>query len=246
MLYKNTKSLVRSPDGDTDFFDILAGVLQGDTLAPFLFVITLDYVLRTSLDKNSECGFTLTERLSSRNPANKLTDVDYADDLAITADTVLDAEKLLHLLEDAAKEVGLYVNASKTEHINFNQEGTIKTKAGNSIKAVENFIYLGSESNSTEKELKIRIAKAWAALNKMNSVWKSNLPNKLKREFFRATVEKVLLYGATTWTLTKYLESKLDGTYTRMLRAILNISWREHPTKEQLYGPIPAISKILQ
>ena len=161
MLYKNTKSLVRSPDGDTDFFDILAGVLQGDTLAPFLFVITLEYVLRTSLDKNSECGFTLTERLSSRNPANKLTDVDYADDLAITADTVLDAEKLLHLLEDAAKEVGLYVNASKTEHINFNQEGTIKTKAGNSIKAVENFIYLGSESNSTEKELKIRIAKAW-------------------------------------------------------------------------------------
>ena len=77
----------------------------------------------------------------------------------------------------------------------------------------------------------------------MNSVWKSNLPDKLKREFLCATVEKVLLYGATTWTLTKYLESKLDGTYTRMLRAILNISWREHPTKEQLYGPIPAISK---
>ncbi len=139
VLYKNTKSLVRSPDGDTDFFDILAGVLQGDTLAPFLFIITLDYVLRTSLDKNSDFGFTLTERLSSRNPANKLTDVDYADDLAITADTVLDAEKLLHLLEDAAKEVGLYVNASKTEHINFNQEGTIKTKAGKSINAVENF-----------------------------------------------------------------------------------------------------------
>ena len=246
MLYKNTKSLVRSPDGDTCFFDILAGVLQGDTLAPFLFVITLDYVLRTSLDKNSECGFTLTERLSSRNPANKLTDVDYADDLAITADTVLDAEKLLHLLEDAAKDVGLYVNASKTEHMNFNQEGTIKTKAGNSIKSIEYFIYLGGESNSTEKDFKIRIAKAWAALNKMNSVWKSNLSDKLKREFFRATVEKVLLYGATAWTLTKYLESKLDGTYTRMLRAILNISWREHPTKEQLYGPIPAISKILR
>merc|ERR1711944_113002 len=90
--------------------------------------------------------------------------------------------------------------STNMEHINFNQEGTIKTKAGKSIKAVENFIYLGSESNSTEKELKIRIAKAWAALNKINSVWKSNLPNKLKREFFRATVEKVLLYGATTWT----------------------------------------------
>ena len=71
----------------------------------------------------------------------------------------------------------------------------------------------------------------------MNSVWKSNLSDKLKREFFRATVENVLLYGATTWTLTNYLEYNLDGTYTRMLRAILNISCGEHPTKEQLYGP---------
>ena len=52
MLYKNTKSLVRSPDGDTSFFDINAGVLQGDTLAPFLFVINLYYVLRTSFDKH--------------------------------------------------------------------------------------------------------------------------------------------------------------------------------------------------
>ena len=140
----------------------------------------------------------------------------------------------------------LYVNASKTEHINFNQEGTIKTKSGNSIKAVENFIYLGSESNSTEKELKICIDKAWAALNKMNSVWKSNLPDKLKREFFRATVEQVLLYGATTWTLTKYLESKLDGTYTRMLRAILNISWREHPTRKNFMGPYQLYQKSFE
>ena len=81
MLYKNTKSLVRSPDGDTDYFDIATGVLQGDTLAPFLFIITLDYVLRTSLYKHDDLGFTLLKRKSSRYPAKKLTDVDYADDL---------------------------------------------------------------------------------------------------------------------------------------------------------------------
>ena len=51
---------------------------------------------------------------------------------------------------------------------------------------------------------------------------------------------------ATAWTLTKTLESKLDGTYTRMLRAVLNISWRHHPTKLQLYGHIPPISTILR
>lgn len=113
MLYKNTKSLVRSPDGDTNFFDINAGVLQGDTLAPFLSVITLDYVLRTSLDKHHHLGFTLSPRLSSRYPPEQLTDVDYADDLAITADTITNATVLLHNLGNAANEVGLYVNASK-------------------------------------------------------------------------------------------------------------------------------------
>lgn len=45
MLYKKKKSLVRSPDGDTDLFDIEVGVLQGDILAPFLFIITFDYQL---------------------------------------------------------------------------------------------------------------------------------------------------------------------------------------------------------
>lgn len=113
MLYKNTKSLVRSPDGDTSFFDINAGVLQGDTLAPFLSVITLDYVLRTLLDKHHHLGFTLSPRLSSRYPPEQLPDVDHADDLAITADTITNATVLLHNLGNEANEVGLYVNASK-------------------------------------------------------------------------------------------------------------------------------------
>ena len=54
ILYRNTKVKVRSPDGDTEYFDIVAGVLQGDTLAPYLFIICLDYVLRTSIDKIKE------------------------------------------------------------------------------------------------------------------------------------------------------------------------------------------------
>ena len=50
ILYRNTKVKVRLPDGDTEYFDIVIGVLQGDTLAPYLFIICLDYVLRTSID----------------------------------------------------------------------------------------------------------------------------------------------------------------------------------------------------
>ena len=56
----------------------------------------------------------------------------------------------------------------------------------------------------------------------------------------------ILLYGCTTWTLTKRLEKKLDGNYTRMLRAILNRSWQQHPTRRQLYGHLPPITKSIQ
>ena len=64
--------------------------------------------------------------------------------------------------------------------------------------------------------------------------------------FFQAAVVSILLYRCTTWTLTKRLEKKLDGNYTRMLRAILNKSWRQHPPRHQLYGHFPPITKTIQ
>ena len=99
ILYRNTKVKVRSPDGDTEYFDIVAGVLQGDTLAPYLFIICLDYVLRTSIDKIKENGFELTKKRSRRYPATTITDANYADDIAILANTPDQAETLLHSLE---------------------------------------------------------------------------------------------------------------------------------------------------
>ena len=68
----------------------------------------------------------------------------------------------------------------------------------------------------------------------------------MKRSFFQAAIVLILLYGCTTWMLNKWLEKKLDGNYTRMLRAILNRSWRQHPTKQQLYGHLPPITKTIQ
>ena len=68
----------------------------------------------------------------------------------------------------------------------------------------------------------------------------------MKRSFFQAAVVSILLYGCTTWTLTKHMEKKLDGNYSRMLRAILNKSWRQHSTKRQLYGHLLPISKTMQ
>ena len=241
ILYRNTKVKVRSPDGDTEYFDIVAGVLQGDTLAPYLFIICLDYVLRTSIDKIRENGFELTKKRSRRYPAKIIAD--YADDIALLANTPNQAETLLHSLERAAAGIGLHVNALKTE---YNQTGDISTRDETSLKLVDKFTYLGSRVSSTEKDIDMRLTKAWTAIDRLSIIWKSDLTNKMKRSFFQAAVVLILLYGCTTWTLTKQLKKQRDGNYTRMLRAIFNKSWRQHPTRHQLYGHLPPIMKTIQ
>ena len=94
--------------------------------------------------------------------------------------------------------------------------------------------------------IQIISSKAWTAINRLSIIWKSDLTDKMKRSFLQAAVASILLYGCTTWTLTKRLEKKLDSNYTRMLRAILNNSWRQHPTRHQLYGHLPPITKTIQ
>ena len=112
-------------------------VLQGDTLAPYLFIICPDYVLRTSIDKIRENGFELTKKRSRRYPAKAITDADYADDTAILANTPNQAETLLYTLERTATGIGLPVNAHKTEYMCYNQTGDISTLNGTSLKLVE-------------------------------------------------------------------------------------------------------------
>ena len=128
----------------------------------------------------------------------------------------------------------------------YNQTGDISTLEGTPLKLVDKFTYLGSSVESTEKDIETRLTKAWTAINRLLIIWKSDLTDKMKRSFFQAAVNSILLYGCTTWTLTKRLEKKLDGNYTRMLRAILNKSWQQHPPRHQLYGYLPPITKTIQ
>ena len=128
----------------------------------------------------------------------------------------------------------------------YNQTGDISTLNGTPLKLGDKFTYLGSSVASTEKDIDTRLTKAWTAINRLSITWKSDLTDKMKRSFFQAAVASILLYGCTTWTLTKRLEKKLDGNYTRMLRAILIKSWRQHPTKHQLYDHLLPITKTIQ
>ena len=111
---KKHKSKIRSPDGDTNYFDIVVGVLQGATLAQYLFIICLDYVLRTPIDKMKDIGFKLTEERSRRYLGKTISCANYPDDIVLLANTPAQTENLLHNLERAAAGIDLPVNAHKT------------------------------------------------------------------------------------------------------------------------------------
>ena len=104
-------------------------------------------------------------------PRKKITDADYADDIAILANAPAQAETLLHSLERTAAGIGLHVNAHKTEYMLYNQTGDISTLNGNSLKQVDKFTYLGSSVSSTEKDIDTRLTKAWTANNKLSAIW---------------------------------------------------------------------------
>ena len=180
VMYKNTQASVRSPDDDTEFFDIIAGVLQGDALATYLFIIVLDYVLR-NLDQNKNLGFTLRKQLSRRYPSKMLTDGDFANDLALLLDKIGKAEKLLKILEIAAASAGLYMNTTKIKLIAVNAEGTITAQNGYDLEQVKDFNYLGSKIISSENDIQVGIGSAWSALNKLTPIWKSTLDVFIKR-----------------------------------------------------------------
>ena len=107
-------------------------------------------------------------------------------------------------------------------------------------------MYLGSRISSTENDISMCLAKVWTAIERLLIIWKSDLSDRIKHNFFQAAVVTILLYGCTTWMLTWCTEKKLDGNCTRILQVILNKSWKQHPTKLQLYGHQPPISKTIQ
>ena len=97
-----------------------------------------------------------------------------------------------------------------------------------------------------ESDIILCTGKTWTAIDRLSIISKFDLSDEIKREFFQEVAVSRLLYACTSWTLKKRSEKKLNGNYTRVLRAILNKSWKQHPTKKQIYGHLPPISQTIQ
>ena len=168
--------------GDTNYFDIVAGVLQGDTFASYLFIICLDYVFRTSIDKIKEKGFKQTKERSRRYPSKTIIDT---DDIALLANAPAQAETLVHSLERNAAGIGLHIHTHKMEYMSFIERGDISTLHGSSLKLVDKFTYLGRSVSSIENDINTRLAKAWKANDRLSVIWKSDLSDKIKQRSCR-------------------------------------------------------------
>ena len=132
--------------------------------------------------RETELGFHLHRRRSRRKPAVVITDLDFADDLALLTEEIAQAQEVLSRLETEARKVGLQCNAKKTElqAFNHNTPVTIKTLDGAKIKSVNNFKYLGAWTKKTAKDFAVRKALAWSTCHNLSKIWKSQLPRQLK------------------------------------------------------------------
>ena len=151
--------------------------MQGDTLAPYIFTIMIDYAMRQATDNDAlELGFKLDRKRSRRHNPNVITDLDFADDIALVAEELEQAQDFLHCVQENAAKIGLHLNSDKTEFMSFNQvqDTVLKTVNNENIKKVDNFKYLGAWIDDTANDVKVRKALAWNSCNKLNEIWKSS------------------------------------------------------------------------
>jgi exonuclease III len=234
-MYEHTFASVKTTDGLTARFETTAGVLQGDVLAPFIFILCLDLALRAAIPDDDE-GFQLERCRSSRHPGKRISVMAYADDLVLISSTRRGAQKMLTALEDAGAPFGLVVSDEKTRSLSVNSTDNtpLQTRSG-VIQQCQSFLYLGCMVPDVDAEVKRRKALSWAAMGKLQPVWSSPASVFAKARLFERMIEPILLYGAESWSLSATGESVLDGIHARLLRAATGLSWPAPTTTMQLY-----------
>ncbi|KAI8491212.1 hypothetical protein Bbelb_308450 [Branchiostoma belcheri] len=233
-LYENSRCCVRTEGGTTDFFNIITGVRQGCILSPFLFLITIDFVLRKTTGDGKE-GIRWREE-------SRLADLDFADDLALLSENNQGLQHLTTKLETSSGKVGLRVSSEKTKAMevgNHTGQPRLNITVNNSqVEVVDQFTYLGSvisNSGEVEPDINCRVGKAASVFRRMNSIWSAttiNLDTKLR--LYNSIVLPTAIYASETWKCTAKASRKLDAFHQRNLRRILKVRWQDHITNDEI------------
>ncbi|KAL5010020.1 hypothetical protein ScPMuIL_012325 [Solemya velum] len=212
--------------------DSKSGVRQGCVMSSLLFILSIDWVMRSSLsDGNTGIRWTL---FSHRE------DLDYADDLALLSHLENNMQDKTSRLQQNATSIGLNINIKKTEVMALNCRVPPDIEInGNHLKCSSSFTYLGSTVTSkggADKDIQSRIGKARGAFVKLHNIWRSrNISRKTKMKLYNSCVLSVLLYGAECWRMTERDINRLSTFHNNCLRKICRIFWPQKITIIELH-----------
>ena len=235
VLYTNSSSSVMVDGSISKPFCVSTGVLQGDILAPFLFIILVDYLLLRSSD--GDYGVLRCPRKSRRYSAKVLNDLDFADDIALLKSSKSRAHSQLTRTASAAADLGIVISASKTEYIAINccPQPPLEVY-GSTINHVEDFKYLGAMMACSSGDFKRRKGLALTAFWKLEHLWRcSTISIFTEIKLFNTTCVTVLLYGCELWVLSKAMESEINAFGTSCYRIMLNIKRIDRVSNATIY-----------
>ena len=215
----------------TKNFEVRTGVRQGCLLSPFLFILVIDWVMKTATkEKRNGIQWTMLTQL----------DLDFADDLALLSHSHRQMQDKTTELALISERVGLKINKRKTKILRTN--ATCETQImleGETLDEVKDFRYLGSivdTHGGTEADVKKRISKARVAFHLLRNVWKSKVIGETtKIRLFNTNVKAVLLYGAETWRINKTTLIRIQTFVNHCLRRILRIHWMDRVSNKDLW-----------
>ncbi|PCI95192.1 MAG: hypothetical protein COB15_12365, partial [Flavobacteriales bacterium] len=225
-----------------------SGVLQGDTLAPYLFILCMDIVLQqldqslgakieNERDERDAGGKIIDRGTDSRPgpPVRRLPSLGYSDDVCLLSNGAGDMQKLFTQFEQLAKGIGMTINMGKgkTEEIRINSPGgpAILNERGEPIPQVKEYKYLGTMlGQSWEADFRRRKSLGWGVFREYKYIWHSACDMDLKKKLFQALIEPILVYGAFTYPRGDNVASTLHSAHAKFLRACLGLP-RADPTK---------------
>ena len=224
--YIGITSSVRLDGEEGDWFPITTGLRQGCVMSPALFNVYMDAIMRRVTEEAAGGIMVGGERV---------VDLDFADDVALLADSWLVMVAMVMRLEQVTQRFGINISARKSEVLFIGRgEGDVRMEdlqlRGQPMKKVEEFTYLGSVVTSDGKciqDIERRRAGATRAFGTLRQrLWnRREISRKVKMKVFNAIVIPVLLYGATAWAPTRTEERRLDAFEMGMLRSILGVRW---------------------
>ena len=203
---------------------------QGCVLSPDLFNIYSEMIMRTVEDLEGI-------KIGGRN----LTNIRYADDTALIADSESKLQALVDCLVRESSVKGLSVNITKTQVMVISKSETQETAnitiEGKRLEQVSRFSYLGSiitQNGRCDEDIKTRIIIAKEAFNKVkNLVTNTSISVRLRQRFVKAYAWSTFLYGSEAWNISKVMERRIEALEMWLYRRMLKIPW-DHISNEQV------------